>query len=171
MPYFSWSPAYSVGLREIDLQHKSLVQAVNALHVALHSEQGAKDLSWILNFLANYTTEHFQREEELMELFAFPQQEEHVQLHKELLGQVGAFLGRYQSGEEAISQDLLDFLKRWLVVHIGDEDRRLGTHIQNCQDSSVDSNQGPSGLEGLIEALPRFSVGNTNLVWALDWLH
>jgi hemerythrin len=130
MSYFTWSPAFSIGLKKIDQQHKSLVQAVNALHEALHAENGAEDLGWILNFLANYTAEHFQTEEALMDAFAFPDQEEHIRIHKELLGQVGAFIGRYQSGKEDISQELLDFLKQWLVVHIGQEDRRLGAHVQ-----------------------------------------
>lgn len=129
MSYFAWSPAFSIGLKKIDQQHKSLIQAVNALHEALHSEKKAEDLGWILTFLANYTVEHFETEEALMESTGFPRQDEHRRIHKELLGQVGEFIGHYQRGDQDISMELLEFLKKWLLVHIGEEDRRLGAHV------------------------------------------
>ena len=137
MPYFSWSPAYSIGLREIDLQHKSLVQAVNAMHDAFNSPEGARELGWMLDFLVHYTVDHFQAEEALMAASAFPRRDEHTRLHGELLGQVGDFLGRYQSGQEDISEGLLDFLRQWLVVHIGEEDRRLGVHVRHTREHAA----------------------------------
>jgi hemerythrin-like metal-binding protein len=166
MPYFSWSPAYSIGLKEIDLQHKSLVQAVNALHEALHTQGGARDLGWMLDFLAHYTVEHFQAEETLMDSTGYPRTEAHTRIHKELLGQVGEFLGRYQHGTEDISEGLLDFLKQWLMVHIGEEDRRLGAHVQLSKAS-----QAPVGSGLFNRADPGNPVQKTGAALVTGPLH
>ncbi|MBL0312648.1 MAG: hemerythrin family protein [Holophagaceae bacterium] len=130
MPYFLWSPELSIGIKEIDLQHKSLIQAVNALYDAFQSEEGERDLSWIIHFLANYTVEHFATEEALMERIGYPRFNEHLRLHEELLQQVGAFLAKFNAGTAGISEDLLEFLKQWLLVHIGSEDKTLAKHVR-----------------------------------------
>jgi len=45
-------------------------------------------------------------------------------MHTELKAQVMDFIGKFKSGQAALSLELFDFLRDWLVNHISKTDRR-----------------------------------------------
>ncbi|MBT5470626.1 MAG: hemerythrin family protein, partial [Nitrospina sp.] len=53
----------------------------------------------------------------------------HKQKHKELLAQVGDYVGRYKDGNTAISHELLSFLKNWLTKHILGVDQKYAAYL------------------------------------------
>jgi len=60
MIYFRWNEKYSVGIAEIDAQHRHLVKMVNDLYEAMYAGQGREALGKILSGLIRYTQTHFQ---------------------------------------------------------------------------------------------------------------
>lgn len=123
---FQWSDAYSVGLQEVDEQHRVLVGLLNELHDAVRHHHGTAKCREILNRLAEYTRVHFTVEESLMRLLNYPEFVDHKHRHEELIQQVVDLQHKLDAGKASISFELLHFLKVWLTKHISESDKRFG---------------------------------------------
>lgn len=126
MPYLEWNEDLSVGVKQLDDQHKVLMATVNELHGAMAKGQGRAITADLLKTLVMYTREHFACEESLMRQSAFPEAADHKHLHDELTSQVQDYVKRFEDGEISLSVDLLQFLNQWLVKHIKGSDRKYG---------------------------------------------
>src|ERR1035437_2615049 len=64
----AWSKHFVTGIDSIDVQHKELVELVNAVapQLAVTGEAPARDVRPLLDHLAQYTASHFDDEERLM---------------------------------------------------------------------------------------------------------
>ncbi len=122
--FVEWSDSLSVGIEEIDEQHKILVNLINRMHQAIHERHGSDVVKDILAELADYTRIHFAVEESLMRILNYPGYDEHKEIHDELLGHVVELIEKVESGKTAIGFELLHFLKTWLTKHIMEEDMR-----------------------------------------------
>jgi len=125
----SWSPDLSVGVQEIDEQHKELVHLLNELNQAVTEHHGSAACADILRRLAEYTRIHFAVEESLMRILAYPDFERHKGEHDALSAQVAQLQTKLASGQATITFELLHFLKVWLTKHIQESDRRYGTYF------------------------------------------
>lgn len=114
----AWSDALSVGVDELDAQHKVLVGLVNEMHNAIDQGYGDEVVESILTRLTEYTRIHFAVEESLMRLAGYPDLEAHREEHRALIVQINTLRGRADTGEPAISVELMHFLKDWLTTHI-----------------------------------------------------
>jgi len=124
---FQWTDGFSVGVQEIDEQHKELVGLLNQLHTAIMERHGSEAARRILDELAEYTRTHFSVEESLMRVSNYPDFERHKRNHEDLIGQVTALQTKLDTGEAKITFELLHFLKVWLVNHINEADKRFGS--------------------------------------------
>lgn len=125
----SWSDDLSVGVQEIDEQHKVLIGLLNQLHDAVAQRHGSTACRETLDRLAEYTRIHFAVEESLMRILSYPDYERHKGEHEALTSQVSALQRKLDEGHAAISFELLHFLKLWLTKHISESDRRYGSHF------------------------------------------
>jgi len=123
---FQWSDSYSIGLQEVDEQHRVLVDLLNELHDAVHHHKGSQKCREVLDRLAEYTRVHFTVEESLMRLLNYPDFADHKHRHEELIHQVVDLQHKLDDGKASITFELLHFLKVWLVKHISESDRRFG---------------------------------------------
>jgi hemerythrin len=125
-----WNDDLSVGIQEIDEQHKILVNLLNRLYHAVVTRNDSKEvIESILNELAQYTYVHFAVEESLMRIFNFTEYDTHKQHHAELAAQVFDLNRKVRSGEAVVSMELLNFLRSWLMNHIIKEDKRYTPHF------------------------------------------
>ena len=120
--FVDWDDTLSVGIEEIDEQHKVLVDLVNKMHEAIHQRHGSDVVIGILSDLAEYTRIHFAVEESLMRILNYPDYDNHKQVHEELLHTVADLQEKVASGKKSIGFELMHFLKTWLVKHIMEED-------------------------------------------------
>lgn len=126
MALIEWSPAYSVGVKKFDDQHKKLVELVNQLHEAMKAGEGNTILGVILQSLISYTSTHFADEEKMMQANGFADLAKHRGIHQDLVKQVLDLQQKYQAGNPVMTMSVLNFLKEWLVKHIQGEDKRYG---------------------------------------------
>ncbi|MDE2585736.1 MAG: hemerythrin family protein [Betaproteobacteria bacterium] len=126
---FTWNNEFSVGIQEVDEQHKMLVGLLNQLHEAIRDHHGSDTSRQILDRLAEYTRTHFTLEESLMRVTNYPEFPPHKQQHEELIGQIKALQEKLDSGKATISFELLHFLKIWLMKHINETDKRFARHF------------------------------------------
>ncbi|WP_018608497.1 bacteriohemerythrin [Uliginosibacterium gangwonense] len=133
---FKWSDDYTVGVAEIDEQHKELVRLLNDLHQAIHERHGSDASRKILNELAEYTRVHFAVEESLMRITHYPDFENHKKIHEALIQQVVELQNKLDSGTAKISFELLHFLKQWLMHHIVESDKLFGAFFTHSKASA-----------------------------------
>ncbi|HWI54785.1 MAG TPA: bacteriohemerythrin [Desulfobacteria bacterium] len=126
MAYLAWDEKYSVGVKEIDAQHQKLIDLVNQLHEAMKQGKGKDIMSQVLQTLINYTATHFGTEEKYMTAFNYPQFSLHKMEHEKFVKKVLDFQKDYNSGKLALTIDIMNFLKDWLVSHIQGTDKKFG---------------------------------------------
>jgi len=87
-PVISWDDSWSVGLTEIDDDHKKLVHILQTLFGALITSQGVEYLGTIIKELLDYTEYHFEHEEMILKSKQYPNLEDHIECHNQLIEQV-----------------------------------------------------------------------------------
>ncbi len=130
MPFVKWSDNFSVGVDEIDNDHKKLLEMLNGLFDAVEADEGHAVLSPVLNGLVQYVSYHFDHEEGLFLRTQYPDYAAHKKEHEELTAQVLAAFDKFNSGPtETMPLDVLEFLKKWLYEHILDSDKKFGAYL------------------------------------------
>lgn len=128
---FAWSDRFEMGVREMDEEHKILIEKINALVTAIDQQKSAPSREKLMaSFLdlAQYTTQHFRDEENYMERTGYPLLAPHKKIHEKLLQQVGLYGEALKNGS-LDEQKLISFLRNWLISHI------LGVDMQYAQRS------------------------------------
>jgi hemerythrin-like metal-binding protein len=133
---FPWNQNFNTGIPVVDEQHEMLVQLLNELasHVAYHSDLPALDN--IFNRLADYATFHFQTEEDIWHEYLAGDALEsgHKAVHNDFVATVLKTKEKIDSaGQDAIIEELLAFLTRWLTSHILENDRYMAAVVLNIQ--------------------------------------
>ncbi len=131
MTLINWNTNYSVGIAEIDDQHKKLIALINDLYDAMRRGNGKAALGRVLADLLDYTIYHFNAEERLFQKYAYPDFEEHKQMHDYLAEKVRQLKNEYEGGSPAITRDAMLFLSNWLNVHILEVDRKYGPFLND----------------------------------------
>jgi len=119
MPYVKWTESMSVGVPILDSDHRALFRIVNQLHD--YAESGAQDdvLGAIFDNLIAYIEFHFAREEKVMQACGFPALAPHLEEHADFTRTIHELRERYTGAHDpALTEELLEFLKDWLNVHI-----------------------------------------------------
>jgi hemerythrin len=124
MSVIVWKPEFSVNIKVIDDQHKALIDTINTLYDAMSEGRGGTVLSQIFNNLAEYTSDHFATEENIMVRFSYPDYEEHASEHSICAAKVSEFKRRYDKGEYSMSIELVTFLVNWLHKHLLEMDQK-----------------------------------------------
>ncbi|MFI3138194.1 MAG: bacteriohemerythrin [Methylococcaceae bacterium] len=126
MALLTWSNMFSVGVNEIDNQHKKLIDLINQLNDAMKAGKGADVLGKVLSELVNYTVYHFGYEEGLMGQHKYEESPTHKGEHKKFVDTVGDFKKKFDSGNAVITVEIMNFLRDWLTNHIMKTDKKLG---------------------------------------------
>jgi len=123
MEQMKWSEEFSVGDKEMDLQHQRIIGMINRLmsmtgSVTIHSETVTK----LIDEMSQYTKIHFAAEERMMEDATFEGLEEHKLQHQWFKARVNEYSVSLRSGARTTAEELLLFLSNWWRNHILVED-------------------------------------------------
>lgn len=127
MALFEWQDNLSVGIAEIDMQHKKFIDLINQLHDVLLTEKSAEKMNSIFWELMRYVSEHFATEEKYFIKYHYLGTDSHIKEHIDFENQVKEFQIRFERGEQTISIEILSFLKDWLIKHIKGTDQKYTT--------------------------------------------
>ncbi len=129
MALINWNDNYSVKVYGIDAQHKKLVTIINELHDKMKEGKGKEVVGKLLSELVDYTVFHFSFEEKLLTNNNYPELKTHAKQHSDLIVQVKDFLKKLESGNSILALELMSFLKKWLVEHILDSDKKYSAFL------------------------------------------
>jgi hemerythrin-like metal-binding protein len=127
-----WSPKFSVGINEIDSQHKGLINAFNKtyqLSLSGKYDENKKEVGKVLEILLEYVRVHFSTEENYFAKWDYPYSAEHMEKHAKLTSDVIAFKGRFDKGED-ILVDLLKFITEWFEGHLKTDDHKYSVYFK-----------------------------------------
>ncbi len=121
-----WSDDLTVGVRAIDDDHRVLLGLLNRMHAVSHPDETADMISRLLFDLAAYTSDHFRREEVVMEVCGYPDITAHKLAHAKLEQQIANFVKRQNAEtDDGLAEDIRQFLDDWLTDHIGRMDKAI----------------------------------------------
>lgn len=124
-----WGENLSVGVDEIDDDHRKLINTFNVLNRAVTNGESAEYLAAVLEELINCTLWHFSHEERLMLKYAYDEIEAHKQEHRELIKSAKDLQHEILQANGRLSEKHIEVLERWLTEHIFTSDMRLGDHL------------------------------------------
>ncbi|NQU57853.1 MAG: hemerythrin family protein [Rhodospirillales bacterium] len=122
--HIQWKDEYRVGHALIDYDHQTLVNITNELFDCVDKGLSTEEISTTIKYLINYVELHFQREEKLFLESDYPDCKAHMGKHREIEKVVRGIATQYAADPTAINiDDVLAFLKKWLINHIMRTDR------------------------------------------------
>jgi hemerythrin-like metal-binding protein len=124
-----WSEILSVGVGEIDEDHRKLVNVFNVLNHSVREGESAEYLAATLEELINCTVWHFSHEERLMLKYRYAEIDEHKAEHRELIKSAKDLQQKLLQAEKPVADEEIEFLERWLTEHILTADLRLGSYL------------------------------------------
>lgn len=120
MKKIEWSDEFSVGVEELDQQHRHLVTLINKLIDNQGASISSEITPRVLGGLLNYVQQHFSLEEELMAKHDFPGLEDHRKHH---MAFTEALISIVDNPEDTPAEELLIYLDEWLRSHILHDDQ------------------------------------------------
>ncbi len=126
-----WDKVLSVGIDEIDEDHKKLIHIFNILNRALRDKESKEYLAATLDELINCTVWHFSHEERLMLKHGYKEFAAHKAEHQELIKSAQELQQEILQSDKPFTDEHLQFLESWLTEHILTADGQLGTYLSH----------------------------------------
>jgi hemerythrin len=130
MPFMEWNPSFSVGVDELDSDHKILIALLNDLYDAVEEGKGLEAVEQTLDGLVVYVSNHFRYEEGLFLHAQYPDYASHKKTHDRLAAEVMDIQTKFKAGpDKTFPHEVLEFLKEWLCQHILVSDKKFGAFL------------------------------------------
>lgn len=120
--FVNWDDSYSVGVPEIDRQHRFLILKIRDLQEAMADGSTGAMLAPLIRNLVTYTRYHFSFEGRLYAQRGYPDIRHHLELHAQMSRQVTKLGIALKDGKLHAGTPVMLFLQRWMVDHILGED-------------------------------------------------
>ena len=117
METINWRDEFSVGVEELDSQHKKLLAMINRLIAERKVLTDPSTIAELLTGMTDYAEEHFRAEEFLMAEYGYDKKALQEAQHRAFIVKTQEFCNA-GFGPNILSEALLDYLGSWLVNHI-----------------------------------------------------
>ena len=146
---FNWDIEYSVGVAEIDNQHKELMKLVNNLISHSSDTKTERKLFFhkVIEIANNRLANHFDTEERVLSRTSYEKLTDHKKEHENLTSRVKAIRSEVGSNNEDLAlYDLTLILKEYFLSHILLYDKEAKDFFKTGSDMIA-----PNGfLEGIV---------------------
>ncbi|WP_352420072.1 bacteriohemerythrin [Proteiniborus sp.] len=119
---FKWKDNFSIGIEEIDRQHKRLFEIGGEIYNLATLKDGQDhydEIIALLNSLKDYTVYHFGFEESLMEKYNYDDIDKHKQQHDKFIEKLVEIEAQdIDARQKKVILDILDFIVNWISSHI-----------------------------------------------------
>jgi len=88
MGVLQWQDRFSIGIPEVDHEHREMIQLINDLHAALGGDRSQERVEDFLGEILARISAHFALEEKQMEALGYPERSAHKQDHERLLDEI-----------------------------------------------------------------------------------
>jgi hemerythrin len=124
-----WQPAYSIGIAEVDHEHRELIDLINRLHDALGAERAGERVEGFLGEIYADISAHFALEERVMRERRYDALAGHKADHERLLDELRDLMDRQADGCVLDDGRFAAALGQWFAGHFQTHDARLHRHL------------------------------------------
>lgn len=122
---YPWKPEYAIGVRQIDQQHRRLLDYLN--EIDLHQQAGSPpaEINVVVYELLDFVHEHFLAEARLMQKHGLTEAASHIANHERQLVGLRQFVeGRVD--QATLTEFDLQYLYGIVCAHIFNDDKEMG---------------------------------------------
>jgi len=117
---FVWNAQLNTNIKEIDEQHRKIVDYINVLERA-NQKADRQMIAEAMAGVIDYTQSHFAFEESLLEEAGYRFVKPHKKVHELFIRRINSYVERHNKGEN-VGEELYKLLSTWLVNHIQHDD-------------------------------------------------
>jgi len=125
MKILKWQNEYSVGVKEIDDQHRSLLDTINSLLEEQSVKYEESKFSPTLFTLIHYAYTHFATEERYLLQAHFPDLNNHILEHIDFIMKTLGLALKVENSNDESRLKLLQYLTEWYSSHVLGTDRKF----------------------------------------------
>jgi len=132
MSLITWDQdKFSVGIDEINEQHKKWITLINRLHDSIMTHDSEISQEIAIREMLDYTHFHFKQEEDLLRKVAYPDYEKHKLEHGHFILKLEKLDQDIANGNYVLRTQIMSILKNWLENHICKVDTLYGSFISD----------------------------------------
>ena len=126
-----WTQEYSLGIREIDEQHKRIVELFSKINTAIDGGAGWSAINYDILELLDFAQKHFVFEEALMRLYGYQEIIGHAESHLIFVAKIVEVQRQslQKTTTDIALKELQQFSYDWLKKHILEEDKKYADYI------------------------------------------
>jgi hemerythrin len=124
MESLKWRNEYSVGAKDIDDQHRNLLDTINTLLEEQSDKYEESKFSPALFTLIHYAYTHFATEEQYLLHVHFPDLNNHILEHIDFIMKTLDLALKVKNSNDESRLELLEYLTGWYSSHVLGTDRK-----------------------------------------------
>lgn len=126
-----WTPALSVGVENIDSQHKIWFEKADQLFEAGKTGKSKEVIAQMFDFLDDYTKMHFRDEEAYMTKINYPGIDEQ-KITQNFIAELAKLKADFEQsgGNITLIINANQMIVDWLTKHISTMDKKIGTYAK-----------------------------------------
>jgi diguanylate cyclase (GGDEF)-like protein/hemerythrin-like metal-binding protein len=128
--YLEWKVGWNSGNEYVDEQHKELLNYANSLMYLSLSNKDKEKAKQIVELLEKKIVQHFKYEEKVLRQISFPDYEEHVKIHQDLVDKFEALKASFLKGEMKPSLFFMFIVDDVVVEHLLEIDTKFFPYIK-----------------------------------------
>lgn len=125
MSLIDWKDDFSVGVAEVDYEHRELIELINSLHATMQNGATGDHIIATLGEIFAQIAAHFALEEKMMRVRRYPSLAEHKQDHETLLDDLRDIMDEVEYDGVFDESQLASDLERWFSDHFRTHDAKL----------------------------------------------
>ena len=126
-----WTNGFSVGVADLDEQHRKIIDLINKLIQVQDLSVDSQVLQDALAEMLKYSGQHLRYEEKLLLDNSYPDFDNHKKFHEEYMHKVGRFSISAMEADNTVPRDVINYLKNWWEHHILIEDMKYRSFFKD----------------------------------------
>lgn len=131
MSYLDWKPEFSVGIKDVDAEHREMIELINSVYDELGGQRDADAVDRFLGDVHRAVQSHFALEERIMRESRYEEYEDHKNDHEDLLDDIRDMMDTFDENPVAGFEALEQSLSQWFGNHFATFDARLHGKLQH----------------------------------------
>ena len=125
MTVLQWREEFSVGIEEVDHEHRELIELIRSLQQDLQAGADIDRIIEVLGEIYNQIAAHFALEEKMMRKTHYAALADHKEDHETLLDDLRDIMDEVEDDGVLDESQLTDDLDRWFSDHFKTHDAKL----------------------------------------------
>ena len=126
----TWNTSYILDIPTIDKQHMQFFKLFDKFNMLDPQNLDYETIKVYIDELEKYTKLHFRTEESLLRISNYDDLILHVEQHHIFSNKIDEFKIAYGYGNHLILTQIITFMRKWLIVHISEVDRKYALSVK-----------------------------------------